>query len=151
MTKLTEHFSLEEMQKSETAVRLGLDNSIPKELIPNAIRVAEALEIIRAVDGKAIRITSCYRSPVVNKAVGGSPTSAHRFAFASDCEKEGVSVLELCKQAAEVIPDYDQIIYEFGPTGWMHIGFTNKEPRKQLLTAIKRNSKTVYLPGFQEV
>lgn len=148
--KLTEHFTLEEMQFSPTAVRKGLNNLIPEELIPNAKKVAEALEKIRAIDNKAIKVNSCYRSPEVNKAVGGSPTSAHRFAFAADCTKEGVSVLELCKQAASVIEDYDQIIYEFGETGWMHIGFTSGAPRKQLLTAVKENGKTKYLKGFVE-
>lgn len=153
MTKLTEHFTVEEMSRSEAAIRLGIDNTCPVDLLPNMLRVANALEVIRerltSIKGRnvPIHVTSCYRGPEVNKAVGGSPTSAHRFASAADCEAEGFGILELCRIAAEVIPDYDQIIYEFGESGWMHIGFA-KVPRKQKLTATKKDGKTVYSQGF---
>ena len=149
--KLTEHFTLEEMTHSETASRLGLDNSLPEELRPNALKVAEALEIIRAHFDSAVHVTSCYRAVAVNKAVGGSATSAHCFALAADHEVSGVSNIVVCRWIAENIPDFDQVIYEFGPSGWVHVGFTNGKPRKQQLTAVKRDGKTVYLPGLQEV
>jgi hypothetical protein len=156
-TKLTDHFTLEEMQHSEAALRLGIDNHIPDDLMSNAMKVAVVLEIIRAECAKIkgcnvpIHVTSCYRSPEVNKAVGGSKTSAHRFAAAADCKAEGLTVLGLCQLAAKVIPNFDQIIYEFGPTGWMHIGLsTSGKPRKQLLTAVKENGKTVYKQGLVE-
>jgi zinc D-Ala-D-Ala carboxypeptidase len=147
--QLTEHFSLAEMSRSETATRKGLDNTIPVNLIPNAVQVAEVLEKIRAHYGKPIRVLSCYRSPDVNKAVGGSKTSAHRFAFAADHEVEGVANIDVCRWIAANIPDFDQVIYEFGPTGWIHIGLS-ASPRRQSLTAVKRDGKTVYLPGIVE-
>jgi len=146
--KLTEHFTLYEMSRSETAIRKGLDNTIPEELVPNAKKVAEVLETIRFNFNSTIRVLSCYRSPQVNKAVGGSPTSAHRFAMAADFEVEGVPNIEVCKWIAKYIPNYDQVIYEFGPSGWVHLGLTDGKPRKQQLTAIKRDSKTVYLQGI---
>lgn len=148
-TKLTEHFTVEEMTRSATATRLGLDNTCPEELRGNMLKVAQALEKIREHYGAPIHVTSCYRSPSVNKAVGGSPTSAHRFAFAADFEVSGVPNIEVCRAIPNIIPDFDQIIYEFGPSGWVHLGFSSN-PRHQHLSAIKRSGKTVYLPGIIE-
>lgn len=145
--KLTEHFTIEEMQRSEAAIRHGIENIIPDDLMPNAKRVAETLEIIRAHFGKPIHVTSCYRSPAVNDAVGGSKTSAHRFASAADFEVSGVANIEVCRAIPDLIPDFDQVIYEFGPSGWVHLGFASK-PRRQLLSAVKQDGKTKYLPGI---
>lgn len=146
--KLTEHFTTEEMERSSTAIRLGIDNKCPKELISNMYKVAKSLELVREHFKQPVHVTSCYRSPAVNHAVGGSETSAHRFAFAADFEVSGVANLDVCKWCAENIPDYDQIIYEFGPSGWVHMGFTLVKPRKQLLSAVKEGSKTVYKKGL---
>lgn len=145
---VTYHFTKEELEHSSTGTRLGLDNVCPPELLPNMEHVATRLEMVRAHFGKPIRVHSCYRSPAVNKAVGGSATSAHRFAHAADFTIPGVSVLEVCKWCAANIPDFDQVIYEFGETGWIHMGFTSKTPRCQLLTARKDGNKTVYTQGF---
>ena len=146
--RLTEHFTKEEMERSSTAIRLGINNICPTEYVPNMMRVAVHGEKIREHYLAPVKVTSCYRSPALNKAVGGSKTSAHSSASAMDCTVQGVGVLELCKWCAENIDSYDQIIYEFGETGWMHIGFTNGTPRKQLLTATKQKGKTVYQSGL---
>lgn len=146
--RLTEHFTKEEMEKSSTAIRLGISNICPTEFVPNMMRVAVHGEKIREHYLSPVKVTSCYRSPALNNAVGGSKTSAHSSASAMDCAVEGIGVLELCKWCAENIADYDQIIYEFGEDGWMHIGFTVGTPRKQLLTAVKENGKTVYKKGL---
>lgn len=146
-TQITEHFSFEELCRSNTAIRKGLDNICPPELVPNMQHVAERLEMVRTHFNRPVYVHSCYRSPAVNKAVGGSTTSAHRFAHAADFTISGVSVLEVCKWCALNIPDFDQIIYEFGESGWIHMGFASK-PRKQLLTASKVSGKTIYTHGF---
>lgn len=149
--KLTPNFTLEEMQRSSTAIRLGLDNTIPAGLISNARRVAEALEVIRAHFKAPIHVTSCYRSPAVNTAVGGSKTSAHSSASAADFEVQGVANIDVCRAVAELIPDFDQVINEFPENdGWIHLGLTRGEPRRQKLTAVKRDGRTVYLQGFVE-
>ena len=145
---ITDHFTKEELQRSNTAIRLGLNNICPDSLADNMAKVAGNLELIRSHFGVPVRVLSCYRSPVVNAAVGGSATSAHRFAMAADITVDDVPVIKVCEWAADNIPDYDQIIYEFGPAGWCHIGFTNGTPRKELLTAIKQGSKTVYKKGL---
>jgi hypothetical protein len=146
--KLTEHFTKEEMERSSTAIRLGIDNTCPMELLSNMIDVANHLEVIRAHFGKPIHVTSCYRSDATNRAVGGSPTSAHRFAFAADFEVQGVSNLEVCKWVAENMKGYDQIIYEFGEQGWCHLGFSHRNPREQKLSAVKVGGRTVYKDGL---
>lgn len=145
-TILTEHFTLEEMSLSTTGARLGLDNTIPVPLISNARMVAERLEKVRAHFGQPVRVLSCYRAPAVNAAVGGSKTSAHRFALAADFIAGSAPLIAVARWCAENIEDFDQVIYEFGQ--WVHIGFSNT-PRRQILTAVKENGRTVYHQGLE--
>jgi zinc D-Ala-D-Ala carboxypeptidase len=146
--KLTEHFTLEEMQRSETAARLGLINRIPESLMLNVRRVALALETIRAHYDKPIHVTSCYRSPEVNAAVGGSKTSSHCNGEAVDFTVEGQVNVDVCMTIPFILADFDQIIYEFGPSGWVHLGM-GAAMRKQLLTAVKQAGKTIYFQGIK--
>lgn len=148
---LSEHFTLEELSYSATAVRKGLDNTPPESIIANMTLVAEALEKVRAHFGQPIHITSCYRSPSVNVAVGGSMTSAHRFGLAADFEVNGVPNIEVCRAIPGILPDFDQVIYEFGPTGWVHLGLSHDKGRAEELTAVKQGKKTVYKPGIQDL
>ena len=154
MEHVTNHFTTDELEFSEKAVRLGLDNTCPPEYYANRLNLAEHLELIRNHFDRPVRVISGYRNDVVNKAVGGSKTSAHRTTSAADIRVPGVPVLDVCQWCADNIEDYDQIINEFPESGngWMHLGFTNGTPRRQLLTAVKRmvNGKleTVYLPGL---
>jgi hypothetical protein len=145
---MTLNFTRAELEFSATGTRLGLKNVCPDMLLSNMQLVANQLQKIRDHYGKPVRVLSCYRSPAVNAAVGGSDTSAHRYALAADFRVNGESVLEVCKWCSENIEDYDQIIYEFGESGWTHLGFRLESPRKQLLTAIKRGSRTVYEQGL---
>ena len=146
----TTNFTLAEMQHSETASRNGLDNTMPDDLMPNALIVCQHLEIIRANYKLPINVLSCYRSLEVNTLCKGSKTSAHKAAFAADIVIYGIPNIQLCKDIAHILDDYDQIIYEFGPTGWCHVGFSNGPPRKMLLSAVKENGTTVYKTGIVE-
>lgn len=149
---ITGNFTLEELTRSATGLRLGLDNTLPTQFLRNAEQIAEALERVRAYfGGKPVRVTSCYRSKAVNAAVGGSPTSAHMAAMAADFEVSGVPHIEVCRSIPDIIPEFDQVIYEFGPTGWVHLGLTHGLPRHQLLTAVKLSGKTVYKPGILDL
>ena len=158
--QITEHFSYRELTRSATAARMGVPN-VPSEAEMDNIRyTAERLEEIRAFVGRPLIITSCFRSERVNKLVGGSPTSAHRFGLAADCDAMGLTshqfALELIKIRDAGRLAFDQLILEFperGDGAWVHIGFRRKSPqRNQILTATKRNIggrlKTVYLPGL---
>lgn len=143
---ITEHFTKVELEQSNTAVRLGLPNECPPDLVPNMVKVATALELVRSAFGKPVRVLSCYRAPAVNAAVGGSATSAHRFALAADIQIGGVDVIEVSRWCARNLEGYDQVIHEFDQ--WTHIGFTNGTPRGEMLTAKKVGSRTVYSMGI---
>jgi hypothetical protein len=135
--------------RSATAVRRGIDNSITPEHRKNLPRLLSLIATIESVVGK-MTITSGYRSPALNTAVGGSKTSAHSLCLAVDFEVPGKSNLTVCQALQKVLTDYDQIIYEFGEAGWVHVGLSaeGKAPRKQALSAIKQDGKTVYKSGF---
>lgn len=82
--KLSPHFSLAEMTASTTAARLKLDNAPPPELLPRLVLLAEMLERIRSTLNVPITVTSGYRSPPVNRAVGGVTSSDHTQGHAAD-------------------------------------------------------------------
>lgn len=154
--QITEHFSFKELTRSETARRLGLQNVPSAAEMVNIQYTAEQLEKIRAYVGRGIVVTSCFRSERVNKAVGGSPTSAHRFGLAADCDAIGLTSLAFAKEIIKMRDEgkikFDQLILEFperGDGAWVHIGFRRNSPmRNQIMTATKKNGKTVYLPGL---
>lgn len=81
---LTPHFSLAELSASRTAARLGLDNTPDPELLPRLILLAELLERIRSVLQVPVIVTSGYRCPRVNRAVGGVTSSDHTQGHAAD-------------------------------------------------------------------
>lgn len=151
---LTANFSVHEMVKSEAAIRLGIDNT-PSEAIIDNLRVLceQVLQPVRDHYGKGVKVNSAYRSPEVNKAVGGSPVSDHCKGQAADIEIPGVSNAELA-QWIEANLSYTQLILEFytqgiPDSGWVHVSYDANNLKKQSLTAVKREGKTVYLPGLQ--
>ena len=74
------YFTIAELIKSETADKKAIDNRLPKELLPNAQALVDnVLDPLREAYGKPITVTSGYRCPALNKAVGGSKTSDHCF------------------------------------------------------------------------
>lgn len=154
--QITEHFSLKELTRSETARHLGLQNVPSAAEMANIQYTAEQLEKIRAYVGRGIVVTSCFRSERVNKAVGGSPTSAHRFGLAADCNAIGLTSLAFAKEIIKMRDEgkitFDQLILEFperGDGAWVHVGFRCNSPmRNQIMTATKKGGKTVYLPGL---
>ena len=152
--QLTEHFNLAEMIVSPTAKRLGLSNNPTAEHIANMKFVCEKiLEPVRAHFGKPVQINSSYRSPLVNKAVGGSPTSQHSNGEAVDFEIPGISNKVVADWVADNL-EFDQVILEFynakdgTNSGWVHASIKrNGQNRKQRLIASKSKSGgTVYTP-----
>lgn len=154
--QITEHFSLKELTRSESARRAGIENKPSSAEMDNIYYTAQQLEKIRAYVGRGIIVTSCFRSERVNKLVGGSPTSAHRFGLAADCDAVGLTSLAFAKEIIKMRDEgeitFDQLILEFperGDGAWVHIGFRRSSPmRNQIMTATKKNGKTVYLPGL---
>jgi len=152
MTKLTEHFALEEMTVSPTAKRLGIPNTPTAEHIENMRYCCEKiLEPVRAKFGP-VTINSSYRAPLVNKAVGGSKTSQHVNGQAIDFEVKGVDNKKVADWVADNL-EFDQVILEFYAagdknSGWVHASIKKEGGnRKQRLVATKSKAGgTKYTP-----
>jgi len=94
-------------------------------------------------------ITSGYRSPALNHAIGGSPTSHHMQGRAADLIVPGMTPLAVCQAAHQMKLPCAQIIHEFGR--WAHLAVALPNERTQLLTAKLAQGKTVYEPGLVHV
>jgi len=152
--QLTNNFSLKELTVSETAARKGLDNTPNETVTANLKTLAEKiLQPVREYYGKSVRVNSGYRSPEVNASVGGSKTSDHCKGQAADIEINGVANGDLAKYIAENFK-FTQVILEFytqgiPDSGWVHVSYDANDLKCQTLTAVKKEGKTVYLPGLQ--
>jgi zinc D-Ala-D-Ala carboxypeptidase len=150
---LTANFSLHELTKSETALRMGFDNT-PGEVEIEALRLLceKVLQPVRDHFGKGVKVNSGYRSPESNAAVKGSRTSDHCLGRAADIEIPGVPNAELAQWIMDNL-DYTQLILEFytpgiPDSGWVHVSFDPANLKKQELTAMKVAGKTQYVPGL---
>jgi len=130
--KLSPHFTLGELIRSETAERKGIDNTPSQEIIPKLTRLCEEiLEPVRENYGVPFRPNSGYRSVALNREIGGSPKSQHCLGEAVDIEIAGVSTYDLAKWIRENL-DFDQLIlecYHRGVTnsGWVHVSLKPEE------------------------
>ena len=148
MTQLSEHFTLAEMTRSTTALRKGIPNAPSVDNVRALTLLCDkVLEPVRAHFGKPVIVTSGYRSPRVNMAVGGSGSSQHCFGEAADFTVQGVGNLEVA-QWIQANLNYDQLIREFGDDGWVHCSYSARQMRNQELTATKKGGRTRYLPGI---
>jgi len=136
MTRLTAHFTLEELTWSDTGQRLGIDNT-PSEIVTgNLKRLAAALEDVRLLLGHPIHINSGYRCDRLNLVVGGSRSSRHMLGLAADfiCPAFGTPV-EIARLLEANLRGFDQLIYEHT---WVHLGLAiqgiGETPRRQVLT-----------------
>lgn len=140
MNKLSPHVTYNEAIHSQTAVRLGIDNNIPPELMQAAIDTAENIyEPVRAHFGP-VYISSFYRCPALNKKVKGKKNSQHTKAEAIDLDCDvwgGCTNYELAMWVIDNL-EFDQLIFEGqkpdGTGGWIHISFRKGNNRKQVLS-----------------
>ena len=153
MTQLSTNFSLHELSKSETALRMGFDNTPDDEATENLRLLCEmVLQPVRDHYGKGVKVNSAYRSPESNAAVGGSKTSDHCKGMAADIEIPGVANADLAQFIMDNL-NYTQLILEFytpgiPDSGWVHVSYDPNNLKKQELTATKVAGKTQYLPGL---
>jgi len=146
---MTKNFSLAELTKTNT----GLPNALPKHLEGNLRALAEnVLQPARDALG-AIEVTSAYRSPEVNRKVGGAKTSQHVQAQAADLKFHGGNDV-LFKWLSRNV-DFDQLIAEGsdgnGQPKWVHVSYAEGKNRKQMLIAVFTNGKAKYLPYSKEL
>jgi zinc D-Ala-D-Ala carboxypeptidase len=150
--KLSANFSLLELTKSDTAIRKDIDNTPDDVVIANLQALVDnVLQVVRDKFG-VVKITSGYRSPVLNSSIGGSKTSQHCFGFAADFEVGGVDNKELAVWIRDNL-EFTQLILEFytegdANSGWVHCAYDATDLKKQVLTATKVGGKTKYLTGI---
>ena len=151
--KLSQNFSLAELIEAGSARRLGLDEQFnpPLDVIGNLqLFTKHVLQPLRDAVGHEIKITSGYRSPKVNKAVGGSKTSDHLKGMASDIQLwiNGVNKNQLLYDTILKLKlPFKQMIDEFGTDAepaWIHIAYDKSNNKGECLRARKINGQTVY-------
>jgi zinc D-Ala-D-Ala carboxypeptidase len=147
---ISDHISLKEAIRSNTAERLGINNFPSSEVLATMQTTAEKVfEPLRIWAGSPIYISSFYRSPELNKAIGGSTKSQH-------CKGEAIDIDDIYGNLKNVdyfnfIKDnleFDQLIWEFGDDNspaWVHVSYSDANNRNRVLKAIKENSKTKYI------
>lgn len=152
--RLSEHLSLAEVIKSETAKRRGVSNMPTEAHLANFKLLAEKVfEPIRNHFGSPIHISSGYRSKALNEAIGGASSSQHCTGEAIDIDMDGSADGITNKMVFDYIKEnlqFDQLIWEFGTSSnpdWVHVSYESSgRQRNQILKAVKKAGATSYLP-----
>jgi len=141
---------MKEALRSNTAKRLGIDNMPDNDtLLTMQITAQHIFEPLRNKFKEPIYISSFYRSPELNKAIGGSSRSQH-------CKGEAIDIDDVYSKATNAnffnyIKDkleFDQLIWEFGDDenpAWVHVSYSLGKNRMRILRAIKENGRTKYI------
>ncbi|HRP10968.1 MAG TPA: D-Ala-D-Ala carboxypeptidase family metallohydrolase [Terricaulis sp.] len=153
--RLTPNFTLHEFIRSAKATEKNIDNLPDEAMLANIRVAAEGMERVRAlIGGKPIHITSGYRCPALNAAVGGSDTSDHMGGFSVDFGINGVPHYEVAQKLSKdeaFMAGVDQLIYEFDR--WVHVSFAPRR-RREVKTAHyhpESGKKTRYTPGVRKL
>jgi len=145
--RLTEHFALEELTFSSTALRLGIDNTPGPEIVNHLLIAATGMEHVRKLlGGIPIHVDSGYRCLELNSAIHGASHSAHMNGYAVDfiCPKFGTPLLIVQAIVSSDIK-FDQCIQE---GRWVHISFDPKL-RREVLTATFTKDGPIYTQGVE--
>ena len=148
--KLSRNFSLQEMIKSDTAIRLDIDNNPNADQVEKLKSLCEnVLQPVRDHFGR-VKVTSGFRSPELCAAIGSSVNSQHAQACAADFEVIGVDNAEVADWV-KMNCTTDQLILEFYTpgepnSGWIHASYVEFNPRAQYMRAYKEGGKTKYKP-----
>ena len=154
MIKLTEHFSLFNLTKSNMASKLKIRNIPNEEQIENLRYLARyILEPIYETFGEVI-ISSGFRNKQLNAVLHGASTSQHMTGQAVDIEVPSLSNYELAHWISVTL-DFDQLILEFfnekleKSSGWVHVSYNIKHNRREVLHSYKFGKVTRYSPGLK--
>ena len=149
--RLSKNLTLKEVTKSHTASRLGIKNEPRKRELDNLREIAEHIfQPVRDHFEVPIYVSSGYRSPKLNTAIGGSATSQHCQGRALDLDADvfgGVCNAEIFKYIKDNL-DFDQLIWELGTDlnpAWVHVSYvSDRENRKRIYKATQKGGATVY-------
>lgn len=141
VTKLSPHFTLDELTASQTAIQRNIKNSPNKKELANLRRLCRTiLEPFRALVGP-LHVSSGFRSEALNRITSGVPNSQHRLGQAADILPINTELKTAYLKLVDSKIPFDQAIFEFGR--WIHVSW-NAKPRGQKLVAFKKTGKTVY-------
>ena len=128
------YFSFHEFERSDTAYRHGIDNTLPDKLKGNvAVLVDKVLDPLREAWGKPIAVTSGYRCAALNKAVGGSATSHHCKGMAADLTTGNrVENRKLFQLIMDLKLPFTQLIDEKN-FQWVHVSLDPEDVKRQVL------------------
>lgn len=135
---LSKNFTLDEMLESQVARRKKIEEQfMPSDSVKENLRklCVNVLQPLRDGVNKPIHVTSGFRCPRLNRAIGGSTTSQHREGKAADLKGVGYSNKELFEYIKKNIK-FDQLIWEYGTKdepAWVHVSFDDKKMRNQIL------------------
>lgn len=153
--KLSKNFSLKELTRSSTALRLGIDNNPNQEQLVNLTALACCvLQPVREEHGR-VTINSGLRVLELNRAIKSGDNSQHVFGMAADLEAPAISNFELAKWIQDNL-NFDQLILEFyekgdPASGWVHCSYrTDGQNRKEVKTASRQEGRVVYEDGLLE-
>ena len=148
---ISKHISYKEGIHSITAIRKGIDNEPNEEQLANMKLVAEKVfEPLRIFINGPIKVNSFFRSPDLNKAIGGSTKSQH-------CKGQAIDIDDTYGKATNAEMywwikenlDFDQMIWEFGNNDnpdWVHVSYVSPDKnRNRCLKAYRENGKTKYM------
>lgn len=144
--RLSPHFSLEELTHSDTATRLGIDNTPSEEVIENLKFLADELEYVRSILGHPMLISSGFRCHALNDHLGSKRTSSHCQGLAVDFHSHGFGdPYSIVSAIVMANINYDQVILEYydkeKQTGWVHLSFRQEDPRKEALIINKQGTQ----------
>ena len=131
------YFSITALVKSSTAKRLGIDNTPSDEIKNNlTLFIEKVLDPIREDWGSPIMVSSGYRCPELNKAVGGAKNSGHQYGYCADLQVKG----DLRKFSCFVIEwmmqhkmAFDELLYESsGGVAWCHFCWSGKDGKQRM-------------------
>lgn len=147
--QLGRYFTLSEMTFSQTAVRNGIRNTpLPVHVEALQQLVLRILDPLRASLNRPVQITSGYRSPQLNVAIGGSLSSQHSRGEAADIVVPNMAPIDVCRHIIEMKLPFDQLILEFDR--WVHVSYRRAgDQRGEVLTAARVDGKVMYLKGLQ--
>ena len=145
------YFTIKELCYSETAQKKGIDNTPTEEIKAHLTELGtKILDPLREAWGSGIIVKSGYRCPKLNKAVGGSSTSAHVLGFAADLKPLNGNITRFKSFVKNWLKTsgiaFDQYINEFsGGSEWVHIGLKNGSGKQRKAFLMYKNGKYYYI------
>jgi len=145
MIKLSNHFSVKEFERSNTALRLGINNVMGGDETGNAVSLCRTiLDPLREHLNLPVRITSGYRCLELNTVIGSHSGSQHIKGMAADIVVSGMDSKDVAQAIIDLGLPFDQVIYE---GTWVHVSYAAC-PRGKILTATFVGGKAHYSEGL---